>query len=165
MPPTHPPPPSPARSIPGPAPCVSYSGKLAGLEVHAVWNGRCDLHNVDYVGTVPAALASYLAVQAFDPDLVISAGTAGGFKSRVRLRRRLLWPRAPRPATLLRASAAAAALTRLAPHSRPASPPPRRGAPSPPLPPARAAAGRRHRRRVREHLQDEPRQAHPHPRL
>jgi 5'-methylthioadenosine nucleosidase len=37
---------------------------------------------VDNVGTVPAALATYLAVQAFSPDLVISTGTAGGFAAR-----------------------------------------------------------------------------------
>jgi hypothetical protein len=52
--------------------------------VHVVWNGRCDVHNVDYVGTVPAALSAYLATQHFNPDLIISAGTAGGFKARVR---------------------------------------------------------------------------------
>ncbi len=34
---------------------------------------------MDNVGTVPAALTAYLALQAFDPDLVISTGTAGGF--------------------------------------------------------------------------------------
>eukprot|EP00197_Chlamydomonas_leiostraca_P003932 CAMPEP_0202869702 /NCGR_PEP_ID=MMETSP1391-20130828/12599_1 /ASSEMBLY_ACC=CAM_ASM_000867 /TAXON_ID=1034604 /ORGANISM="Chlamydomonas leiostraca, Strain SAG 11-49" /LENGTH=246 /DNA_ID=CAMNT_0049550049 /DNA_START=25 /DNA_END=765 /DNA_ORIENTATION=+ len=64
-----------------PAPCVTYSGSLGSLAVHVVWNGRCGTHGVDNVGTVPAALSTYLAVQAFKPDLVISAGTAGGFKS------------------------------------------------------------------------------------
>jgi 5'-methylthioadenosine nucleosidase len=34
------------------------------------------------VGTAPAALYTYLAVQAFQPDLVISTGTAGGFKAK-----------------------------------------------------------------------------------
>lgn len=33
------------------------------------------------MGTVPAALTTYLAIQAFKPDLVISTGTAGGFRS------------------------------------------------------------------------------------
>ena len=37
---------------------------------------------MDNVGTVPAALTAYLAIQAFRPDIVISAGTAGGFRSR-----------------------------------------------------------------------------------
>lgn len=71
----------------GPAPCVTYSGYLSvpgqetPLEVHVVWNGKCVVNEVDCVGTVPASLASYLAIQAFKPDLVISAGTAGGFES------------------------------------------------------------------------------------
>lgn len=65
-----------------PAPCISYSGKVGALKVHLVWNGRCEKYGVDNVGTVPAALTSYLGIQAFKPDLVISAGTAGGFKAR-----------------------------------------------------------------------------------
>lgn len=34
------------------------------------------------VGTVPAALATYLAVESLKPDLLINAGTAGGFESK-----------------------------------------------------------------------------------
>jgi hypothetical protein len=37
---------------------------------------------VDNVGTVPAAVTAYLAAQEFKPDLIISAGTAGGFRSK-----------------------------------------------------------------------------------
>lgn len=37
---------------------------------------------MDNVGTVPAALTTYLAIQAFNPDIVISTGTAGGFSSK-----------------------------------------------------------------------------------
>ena len=44
--------------------------------------GKCQLHGVDNVGTVPAAVTAYLAVHEFKPDLVISVGTAGGFKSK-----------------------------------------------------------------------------------
>ena len=40
------------------------------------------MHGVDNVGTVPAALTTYLAIQALKPDLVISLGTAGGFKAK-----------------------------------------------------------------------------------
>mmetsp|Transcript_2039 Transcript_2039/g.3190 ORF Transcript_2039/g.3190 Transcript_2039/m.3190 type:complete len:248 (-) Transcript_2039:609-1352(-) len=64
-----------------PAPCVTFSGTQGSLAVHVVWNGKCNAHGVDNVGTVPAALATYLATQAFKPDLIISTGTAGGFKS------------------------------------------------------------------------------------
>lgn len=44
--------------------------------------GKCQVHGVDNVGTVPAAVTAYLAVHEFAPDLVISIGTAGGFKAK-----------------------------------------------------------------------------------
>ncbi|PSC71393.1 Ribosome production factor 1 isoform A [Micractinium conductrix] len=72
---------SPPR-IPPPAPCHSFSGQHAGAEVHLVCFGKCKATGVDNVGTVPAALTTYLAIQAFKPDVVISTGTAGGFRSR-----------------------------------------------------------------------------------
>lgn len=68
--------------IAAPAPCVSFSGQYAGMEVHVVCNGKCLVHGVDNVGTVPAALSAYLALQEFKPDLLISVGTAGGFRSK-----------------------------------------------------------------------------------
>ncbi len=43
--------------------------------------GKDGEHGVDNVGTVPAALSTYLACQRFQPDLIISVGTAGGFKA------------------------------------------------------------------------------------
>lgn len=43
--------------------------------------GKDAEHSVDNVGTVPAALATYLACQQYKPDLIISVGTAGGFKA------------------------------------------------------------------------------------
>jgi hypothetical protein len=36
--------------------------------------------DVDHVGTVPASLMTFAAVQAVKPNLIINAGTAGGFK-------------------------------------------------------------------------------------
>lgn len=38
------------------------------------------LSGVDCVGTVSASLVAYAAIQALQPDLIINAGTAGGFK-------------------------------------------------------------------------------------
>lgn len=35
---------------------------------------------VDNVGTVCASLITYASIQALQPDLIINAGTAGGFK-------------------------------------------------------------------------------------
>lgn len=52
---------------------VSYAHDLA--------SGRDKEHSVDNVGTVAAGLTTYLACQRFQPDLIISVGTAGGFKS------------------------------------------------------------------------------------
>lgn len=37
---------------------------------------------VDSVGSVSASLVTYASVQAFKPDLIINAGTSGGFKVR-----------------------------------------------------------------------------------
>lgn len=42
--------------------------------------GKCPVHGVDNIGTIPAAVISYLALDKLRPDLAISAGTAGGFK-------------------------------------------------------------------------------------
>lgn len=38
------------------------------------------LIGVDSVGTVSASLVTYASILALQPDLVINAGTAGGFK-------------------------------------------------------------------------------------
>lgn len=55
---------------------------MCPLRCACVAAGKCKATGVDNVGTVPAALTAYLAIQAFKPDIVISAGTAGGFRSR-----------------------------------------------------------------------------------
>ncbi|GMH36629.1 hypothetical protein BSKO_04502 [Bryopsis sp. KO-2023] len=68
--------------INGPAPCEAFSGTFAGVSVTIVHNGKDPSHGVDNVGTVPAALTAYIAIQAYKPDLLISAGTAGGFKAK-----------------------------------------------------------------------------------
>lgn len=73
--------PAPAL-LPGPLPCAVFSGQHSGLTVTVVTCGACPLFGVDSVGTVPAALATYAACAALAPDLVLSAGTAGGFAAR-----------------------------------------------------------------------------------
>lgn len=62
------------------APCVMYTGLYNGCTVSVVTNGKCQRHGVDNVGTVPAGIATFVAVEQFKPDLIINAGTAGGFK-------------------------------------------------------------------------------------
>jgi 5'-methylthioadenosine nucleosidase len=49
--------------IPPPAPCLTYSGQHAGITVHLVVAGKCRQTGMDNVGTVPASLATYLALQ------------------------------------------------------------------------------------------------------
>jgi hypothetical protein len=64
-------------------PAVSYSGLHGECKVTVVCNGKDAASGVDSVGTVCAALTTMAAIQAVQPDLVINAGTAGGFKVRV----------------------------------------------------------------------------------
>lgn len=50
--------------------------------VHLVVNGVDPKHAVARVGTTPAALVAYEVVQKLKPQLLLSAGTAGGFAER-----------------------------------------------------------------------------------
>ncbi|KAI0529058.1 hypothetical protein KFK09_001603 [Dendrobium nobile] len=61
-------------------PWVRYHGKYKDLNINLVWPGKDLLLGVDSVGTVSASLVTYASIQALKPDLVINAGTAGGFK-------------------------------------------------------------------------------------
>ena len=75
--------PEPSTAFLAGAPFVAWTGKGHGVAIHAVWCGRdTRFGNVNAVGTTAAGVATYAAIAAFGaPDLVISAGTAGGFKS------------------------------------------------------------------------------------
>ncbi len=42
--------------------------------------GKDATHNVDNVGTNSAVLTTFIAIQQLKPDLIINAGTAGGFQ-------------------------------------------------------------------------------------
>ncbi len=61
-------------------PMMAYSGKVDNLSVVVVLNGIDKRFDVDNVATQPAVLATYVGIQKFNPDLIINAGTAGGFK-------------------------------------------------------------------------------------
>ena len=50
--------------------------------VHMVTNGSDSRFDVDAIGTLPASLTTYLAIQKTNPKIVISAGTCGGFIAR-----------------------------------------------------------------------------------
>ena len=68
--------------IDGICPCVLYSGEYEGTKLSLVLNGKSKDYGVDEVGTVPAALSTYIAVTKLKPDLIINAGTAGGFEAK-----------------------------------------------------------------------------------
>ena len=61
-------------------PAKCYSGRLGASEVHVVTNGQCERYKVDEVGTAAASLTAWLALDALKPDILVNAGTAGGFK-------------------------------------------------------------------------------------
>ncbi|MCU0389754.1 MAG: hypothetical protein MUE81_01420 [Thermoflexibacter sp.] len=60
-------------------PMEAYHIDKEGIDITILLNGRDRDFNLDCVATQPATLAAYLAVQHFRPDLIINAGTAGGF--------------------------------------------------------------------------------------
>ncbi len=56
-----------------------FEGTLKKLKVTVALNGQDPHHNVDNIGTESAALAAHCLIEAYQPHLVVSAGTAGGF--------------------------------------------------------------------------------------
>lgn len=70
------------KRFPNGAPFIVYSGSHDGITVDVVIPGKDEVHGVDNVGTVPSAVLTYAAIDAFKPDVIINAGTAGGFKAK-----------------------------------------------------------------------------------
>jgi nucleoside phosphorylase len=62
-------------------PMQAYSGKYENLNILLMTNGEDPIHKVQNVGTQAAALSTYLGINYFHPDLVISIGTAGGVEA------------------------------------------------------------------------------------
>ncbi len=50
------------------------------LDVAIAFAGEDPIHGCDRIGTVPAALTAYLLCRRFKPDLLVNAGTCGGFQ-------------------------------------------------------------------------------------
>ncbi len=63
-------------------PFICYEAALGDLVIRIVISGEDDRYSVANIGTVPAALMAYCSLQALQPDLIFSAGTAGGFSSK-----------------------------------------------------------------------------------
>ncbi|XP_023529779.1 5'-methylthioadenosine/S-adenosylhomocysteine nucleosidase 1-like [Cucurbita pepo subsp. pepo] len=68
--------------FPKEVPWVRYHGIYKNLEINLIWPGKDLALGVDSVGTISASLVTYASVQALKPDLIINAGTAGGFKAK-----------------------------------------------------------------------------------
>jgi 5'-methylthioadenosine nucleosidase len=66
--------------LPG-LPALCYSGTYRDLDVIVVMNGVHPIHGVTSVGTAAAAVTAHAALQRYQPDLVLNAGTAGGFRA------------------------------------------------------------------------------------
>lgn len=63
-------------------PMPFFSGTHEGTQIAVVLAGQDSRFAVDNVGTNAAVLATYLLIQRFKPDLIVNAGTAGGFHGR-----------------------------------------------------------------------------------
>ena len=71
-----------ARSVNGPSPLVAqwFDVERNGADIRVAVNGRDRRFGVDSIGTEAAALTTYSTITDFQPELVISAGTAGGWQ-------------------------------------------------------------------------------------
>jgi nucleoside phosphorylase len=63
-------------------PMRAWSIKLRELNIHLVINGQDEKSKLDLIGTQAATLNTHLAISHFEPDLMISAGTAGAFQEK-----------------------------------------------------------------------------------
>ncbi|KAA0049722.1 hypothetical protein IC582_001467 [Cucumis melo] len=68
--------------FPKEVPWVRYHGTYRNLQINLIWPGKDSALGVDSVGTISASLVTYASIQALHPDLIINAGTAGGFKAK-----------------------------------------------------------------------------------
>jgi 5'-methylthioadenosine/S-adenosylhomocysteine nucleosidase len=63
-------------------PMRAYFGKYRSIEISLILNGADPRYKVPNIGTQAASLTTYLGISSFNPDLVISIGTAGGVAER-----------------------------------------------------------------------------------
>ncbi|KAF5196164.1 5'-methylthioadenosine/S-adenosylhomocysteine nucleosidase [Thalictrum thalictroides] len=68
--------------FPKEVPWVRYHGIYRDLRINIICPGKDRVLRVDSVGTVSASLVTYASIQALQPDLIINAGTACGFRRR-----------------------------------------------------------------------------------
>lgn len=63
-------------------PMEVFKGTVEKADVVLIVGGKDRRFGVDNVATQPATLSAYLAIEKFKPDLLINAGTAGGFHAK-----------------------------------------------------------------------------------
>lgn len=63
-------------------PMRSWVGEFEGTNVSIVINGKDSGNGLDFIGTEAATLATHLAIEKFQPQIIINAGTAGAFASK-----------------------------------------------------------------------------------
>jgi len=68
-----------------PLPPIYYTATRSGLQIHLVVNGQDPVYKLDSFGTDAATLSTHLGIRAFSPDLVMSTGVAGGFKTQAKI--------------------------------------------------------------------------------
>ena len=66
----------------GQAPSQVYQGNYKNIEITLVTNGKDADTGFDYIGCEAATLSTHLAIAYYHPDIIINAGTAGGFASK-----------------------------------------------------------------------------------
>jgi len=71
--------PKPLPDNVGPLPLQWFDARASGVTVVVSLNGKDRRHGVDKIATQPAVLNAYVTTLHRRPDLVISAGTAGGW--------------------------------------------------------------------------------------
>lgn len=63
-------------------PMRSWAGSYKSTRIIVVINGRDKNSQLDFIGTQSATLNAHLAIEHYQPDLLISAGTAGAFSEK-----------------------------------------------------------------------------------
>lgn len=70
------------RAIHPQLPMRCYQKQVGSFKLSLIVSGLDDRHQVDNIGSEAATLMAYEAITQLKPDLLISAGTAGGFAKR-----------------------------------------------------------------------------------
>ena len=71
-----------SKPLHGDLPARVRRGQIGAIEVIHCVNGTDPFHDVDRIGTEAATLTSWLLIEDARPDLLINAGTCGGFVER-----------------------------------------------------------------------------------